>query len=450
MESDHYRVIFTGQLLEGYHQQQAASYLQATFNFSPEKIEKLFDKAPVLIKKNVSRQVAERLAERLRAGGMITRVEEIEAVKVPLILPTPRNDVAAQTQPAIEASAPKTTPPPPPLTRRRLAFRFSGEGGEYFRIWIVNILLSIVTLGIYSAWAKVRNNRYFYSNTKIDSHSFSYLANPVTILKGRLLALGVFFVYLLSTAFVPLLELLFLPAFVLLFPWLVCRVMAFRLHNTSFRGVRFGFDGTYGQAFVAFVLWPLAMFLTAGILTPLALQRQAKFLVDNSRYGGQRFSGGFSAKNFYRIYLVAMAAMVGIVALCVMAGIAVFQTQSLALPGIFLISLSVVTAYLLMLAYVRVMTTNLIYNTTVLDEQRFDCRLETFPLAGIYLTNWLLIIVTLGLAIPWAKVRMARYQAQCLTLVAAGALDQFVAEETKKVAPFGEEIGEAFALDIGL
>ena len=46
---------------------------------------------------------------------------------------------------------------------RELPFEFRGDGAEYFKIWIVNILLTIVTLGIYSAWAKVRNNRYFYS-----------------------------------------------------------------------------------------------------------------------------------------------------------------------------------------------------------------------------------------------------------------------------------------------
>ena len=45
-----------------------------------------------------------------------------------------------------EASAP--TPQP-----RELDFRFTGKTGEYFRIWIVNLALTILTLGIYSAWA---------------------------------------------------------------------------------------------------------------------------------------------------------------------------------------------------------------------------------------------------------------------------------------------------------
>ena len=40
---------------------------------------------------------------------------------------------------------------------RKLPLEFRGNGYEYFRIWIVNILLTIMTLGIYSAWAKVRN-----------------------------------------------------------------------------------------------------------------------------------------------------------------------------------------------------------------------------------------------------------------------------------------------------
>ena len=40
---------------------------------------------------------------------------------------------------------------------------FTGTGSEYFRIWIVNLLFTILTLGIYSAWAKVRKLRYFYA-----------------------------------------------------------------------------------------------------------------------------------------------------------------------------------------------------------------------------------------------------------------------------------------------
>ena len=68
----------------------------------------------------------------------------------------------------------------------REPFTFTGTGREYFGIWIVNILLTILTLGIYSAWAKVRRTRYFYGNTRLAGASFDYHARPVQILIGRI------------------------------------------------------------------------------------------------------------------------------------------------------------------------------------------------------------------------------------------------------------------------
>ena len=77
---------------------------------------------------------------------------------------------------------------------------FNGDGKEFFGIWIVNTLLSIVTLGIYSPWAKVQNTKYLYNNLSIDDHYFDYHAQPIQILKGRLIAiLAVIAFALLST-----------------------------------------------------------------------------------------------------------------------------------------------------------------------------------------------------------------------------------------------------------
>ena len=67
---------------------------------------------------------------------------------------------------------------------------FTGQGSEYFRIWVVNLLLTLVTLGVYSAWAKVRTARYFRNNTRLDGHVFDYHGNPAAILRGRIIALA--------------------------------------------------------------------------------------------------------------------------------------------------------------------------------------------------------------------------------------------------------------------
>ena len=82
-----------------------------------------------------------------------------------------------------------------PIARRRgpvtAAVPLHRQRREYFRIWIVNLLLSLVTLGIYSAWAKVRRLRYFYGHTSVDGGTFGYHASPIAILKGRLIAYAV-------------------------------------------------------------------------------------------------------------------------------------------------------------------------------------------------------------------------------------------------------------------
>ncbi|EXJ09667.1 Inner membrane protein yjgN [Nitrincola nitratireducens] len=115
------------------------------------------------------------------------------------------------------------------VNKIHLNFQFRGKGGEYFRIWIVNILLTILTLGIYSAWAKVRNHRYFYGNTHLNDHSFEYLASPITILKGRLVAVALLIIYILADQFFPLLSIALYIALIVSMPWLICRSMAFRL-----------------------------------------------------------------------------------------------------------------------------------------------------------------------------------------------------------------------------
>ena len=111
---------------------------------------------------------------------------------------------------------------------QRYAAEFTGTAGEYFRIWIVNLALTILTFGIYSAWAKVRKRRYFYAHTRIAGESFEYRGRPVAILIGRLLALALLVFVVLVGNLVPELSLesfsgkaLFFAAAVLIGPWLL-------------------------------------------------------------------------------------------------------------------------------------------------------------------------------------------------------------------------------------
>lgn len=327
-----------------------------------------------------------------------------------------------------------------PLPGRTLPFEFTGSGGEYFRIWLVNIVLSVLTLGIYSAWAKVRRNRYFYGHTRLGDASFEYLAEPIAILKGRLIAVGLFALYSLAGAFWLPLQFVLLLLLLVALPWLVVRALVFRARHTAYRHIRFNFTGRYREALGLYVLLPVLIALTFGLIFPYIVYRQKRFIVERSAYGTARFTFAARPADFYRIYLFALALFVGA---SLLAALVSAMTPWLA-PLLF------VPLYLLAFAYLTAHTANRVYNGSRLEMHAFHSTLKVDELFLLYLTNTLAVVFTLGLFIPWAHVRLARYRAEHLAMRAVGDLSHFVASEQKRVGSAGEEVGEMFDIDIGL
>src|SRR5215213_4098892 len=99
----------------------------------------------------------------------------------------------AETAAEPSAAAPHCSPPQP--RSRSIKAEFTGSAAEYFRIWIVNLFFTLVTLGVYSAWAKVRKKKYFYGSTRLDGDTSDYFGSPGAILKGRIVALVLFVAY---------------------------------------------------------------------------------------------------------------------------------------------------------------------------------------------------------------------------------------------------------------
>ena len=140
-----------------------------------------------------------------------------------------------------------------------LSVSFAGNANDYFGIWFANMFLNIATLGIWSAWAKVRRVRYFYGNTKLDGHGFDYLATGGMLLKGRLVAfaflVGLSLLESINPAMQGLTSFILLP----LYPWVIQRSLRFNARMTVWRNVRFAWRGTYGQSVMAFLVLPLIM-----------------------------------------------------------------------------------------------------------------------------------------------------------------------------------------------
>lgn len=339
----------------------------------------------------------------------------------------------------------------------RAEFEFTGSGGEYFRIWIVNLALTIVTLGVYSAWAKVRRLQYFYRNTRVADASFDYHGRPVAILKGRIVALVLLFLYNLALEFQSLLALVVAIPVVLILPWLLRQSLRFRLHYSSWRGLRFGFRGNVAGAYGVFMLWPLLSALSLALFAPLWHQRLKRYQHGNSFFGGTPFAFSATPGRFYRIYAVALAAMLTLLVLlvalavgAVMRGSAMDDARAGVMAGLFLVPVLVLGLMLAVGPYLVACIQNLVWNSTTLGPHRFECRLRARTLAWIGLTNLLLIVITLGLYMPYAAVRLARYRVSCMTLLPGSALDEFVASEKAGAAALGEELSELLDIDIAL
>ena len=327
---------------------------------------------------------------------------------------------------------------------------FTGRAGEFFGIWFVNLILSILTLGIYSAWAKVRTERYFYGNTRLAGAAFEYFASPIAILKGRLIAYAVVAVLVISSRFAPGLYMVLAALVGLAMPAIIVFGMRFRARYSAWRGVGFRFVEGPADAYGPFLGWPILSMLTLSALYPLAKRRQHEFVAEGHMYGGRRFRFQGQMGSYCKPYALALMTGIGafvllIVGMGAVAGFADGLDPAKAVVAILL------PFYLGMFAlgvYLKVRYTNLLWNNVSVDGHRFISSLRVRDLSWIYASNIVAIIVTLGLAVPWAMVRLARYRAARFSLLVSGDLDDFRAGAEQGRRAVGAELVEA--LDAGI
>lgn len=370
--------------------------------------------------------------------------------------PLPADETPAEVPPALPLPPPPRLPPPVDLSPR--PFHFTGNGAEYFRIWIVNLLLSVVTLGIYSAWAKVRRLRYFYGHTSLDGAAFGYHASPIAILKGRLIAYAVVGVLAFLSEVAPLLaSVLYLPIAVLA-PIIVVRSFRFRAANSSYRGIRFGFDGLDSDAYKVFLFWPLSVPFSLGLTYPYVTKRQREFFVGDSRYGRSLFGLELPTGRVYKLYILAGVAMlawfalVGATFMSALAQLTTATDDTGVVPGLGVFA-GIGLLYLgvgAIVVFVRTSFENMVWNHTLIESHRFESRLRAGRMLWLYASNIVLLVLTLGLFVPWARVRMAQYRAESLTLLPGGPLVSATLAGGLEAEATGAELTDAMDLDFGL
>ncbi len=343
--------------------------------------------------------------------------------------------------------------------KKLLPFTFTGKTGEYFGIWIINLLLTIVTLGIYSAWAKVRNTQYIYSHTKLEDASFEYTANPIDILKGRIIAVSILVAYVAVSEFWPYLQFVFIIGFFIVLPFLLVASLRYRYRNSRYRNIRFNFAGSIGDAVKEFLLWPILILPTAGLIMPYIRYRQSKFLVDSSYYGNGQFVMDAKPSSFYMIFLKTIGLL--LLGIVVLIGIIYIGTEFIPIPSEIedenmYAMMSVAAAFLIyplfgiVFLYATAKTRNLIYSSTLIESHSLESNVSARSLIFLWITNLLAIACTFGLAIPWVTIRMAKYYTKHTHFLADGDLDSFVQQQSSDDNAFGQEMADVLDLDLGL
>ena len=368
-----------------------------------------------------------------------------------------RDEVAVGAAPAKTAAVATVDAVDSAFPVRELAVEFRGSGGEYFRIWLVNIALTLLTLGIYSAWAKVRREKYFHRNLVLDGAAFDYHGKPRAILIGRAIVLILFMLGSLAEQVGTGAKLFVSLGAMLVFPWLLVQSMRFRARYTSYRGLRFSFVGRYPQALLLYGGHGLLTLLTLGLYFPVFLQRQKAFLATNLRYGDQPFQFDAGIAVFYRGLAVPLALWVlALLGGGLAVGLALSGGKTMLLIALLVVIgplIAVLALYLnLIFAPVaRVVGSNLLWNNMTLGETGFRSRQRVSGYLAVVISNWLLSLLTLGLFWPLAEIRLAAYRARYLTvLTTAQGLDLARATSGTESAALGSEAMDAVDLDIGL
>lgn len=353
-----------------------------------------------------------------------------------------------------------------PLAERcREQFHFHGSGGEYFRIWIVNLLLTILTLGIYSAWAKVRKNRYIYGSLELAGSRFDYTAGPLLILRGRLIAMALLLAFVASQSFFPPLYLATFFIIGVVTPWLIVRSRMFNMRYTTYRNIRFSFQPAYAESYKTIFLYGFLAIITLGAAAPYAHFKRSSFVVGNTRYGNLDFKLGDIAGKFYFAYFIGACLgllMLGplIAMIMQLSGSLTTGSEDLGESQQFVMTLLPAFAGLIfyyvigktVAALVLRITTN---NTAISGESgshehRMYCDWSLPGMLWINVTNLLALVASIGLLTPWAQMRTLKYQLDHTWLDVSADIEAVVAGQAEKVSSIGEEIGDVFDVDIGL
>ncbi len=315
---------------------------------------------------------------------------------------TPSDSPSPPGSPHRTEEVPTAGTPPAPKTYRP---NFSGQGGSLFGIHLVNVCLTLITLSVYSFWAKVRVRHYLYSQTQFAGDRFAYHGTGRELLNGATKASLVFGLPYLALSNAPLVigggtpvlaitQILSTILALVFLPVAITGARRYRLSRSSWRGIRFAFRGSAREFMRIFIPGAVLTGGTLGAYYPVFDMRRQTYLINQSYVGNHRFA--FDGKDW---------------------GVATdFVWAMVLLP--FTLGLS--------WFWYSAARQRYVWSHTRLGEARFACTMQGRDLALLRLSNFLLLMGTVGFAWPWTTIRNARFTMSTLSLKGVVDFDQIL------------------------
>ena len=335
-------------------------------------------------------------------------------------------------------TAPPSQPTPSPTTQgkspqagqessqtRQLSLH--GTGGSLLSIYIANISLIIITLGIYSFWARVRVREFFMSQTEFAGDRFAYHGSGKELLIGFSKAMLVFGVPIGVLNAIP--DLLDVPEWakvvvgllsfvvtMMLIPFATVATRRYRLSRSSWRGIRFTFRGLVWDFIKLFLGDSFLTTVTLGLYYPFFATRKYAFLASHSYFGNEKFSFDGEGKDLFGSFVLAILLTIPTLGICWF--------------------------------WFMAKKHRYFWDHTSFATSRFHSTLTGDRLLLLKLGNLLLLIVTIGLGWSWIGVRTARFYLGCLS--SRGPLDLAgIEQEAQLATATGEGLASFFDLDAG-
>jgi uncharacterized membrane protein YjgN (DUF898 family) len=302
---------------------------------------------------------------------------------------------------------------------------FFGKGGDFFKIKIVNIIFSILTLGLYYPWAKAKTLSYLYSHTSFEDQPFAFTGTGKEMFKGFIKAIlifliidAVFFAFAFNGH--PIAGLIILYILILLIlPIAIHGAYKYRMAKTTWRGIRFGYLGNRDELMKLFFSGLFLTIITLGIYGSWFHINLRKYIIGNIKVGNASFNYRGDGTPYFWLNLK------GYLLTIVTIGIYAFWWQ-------------------------KDLFDYYVNNLEIMQGDKrvdFTSTMTGGKFAGLIITNILVLIFTLGIGFAWVEVRTLQFIARNISISGNYSFDELQQTQQNYTNATGEDIADL--LDLG-